>query len=150
MGKLQFGLGRPHCVNEHPTSVNLLSFYVRLSGEKKKKCFPAYSLFAMTYKMRLMTIKTGLWQLVWQAAHDGFNSNPWGFLSLLVVSAQPFQRGITFACTYHSVHVFLYCVAFTGVPALMWLDVVMGYLVLLSTSAFSIFCPVRNCHIPPL
>jgi len=148
MNKLQFGLRRPHWINEYPTSVNLLSFYVSLSGEKK--CFPAYSLFEVTYKMSLMTIKTGLKQLVWQAAHDGFNSNPWGFLSLLVVSAQPFQCGITFARTYHSAHVFLYCVAFTGVPALMCLQAAVGYLVLLSTSAFSIFCPVRNCHIPPL
>lgn len=78
----QIDLRRPHWINEYPASVNLLSFYVSVSG-KKKKCFPAHSLFAVTYKMRLMTINTGLRQLVWQAARDGLDSCLEGFLSVL-------------------------------------------------------------------
>lgn len=77
----QIDLRRPHWINEYLASVNLLSFYVSVSG--KKKCFPAHSLFAVTYKMRLMTINTGLWQLVGQAACDGLDNYLEGFLSVL-------------------------------------------------------------------
>lgn len=78
----QIDLMRPHWVNEYPASVNLLNFYVSFYQEKKK-CFPAHSLFTVTYKMRLMTIDTGLRQLVWQAAHDGLDSYLESFLSIL-------------------------------------------------------------------
>lgn len=70
--------------------------------------------------------------------------------SLILANGWPFQCGNTFACTYQRMHTVSSCFPLSDVPALISLNAVVGYLVLLSTSAFSIFCPVRNCHIPPL
>lgn len=144
----QTDLGRLHWINEYPTSVNLLSSYAVLSGEKKSAFQHTVYLQWHTkwtdgnqHRLKAACLTSSLWWF-WQLSM--------GLSSIAVANAQHFQCGTTLACTYQNARGFLYHVALSDVPASIWLSAVMGYLALLSTSAFSIFCPVRNCHIPPL